>query len=175
MLWVKHLLRYLLIPYTDVGWSRTPLHSCKSTNQMFKVKQKQNTSAIGPNVLKIFSFTESCNSCSAFATMPFKSNSLWCANEEHSPTNSRCRHSPRLPGVESTLEHLTRPWSPGSFDGDLGVHCSRVNKLLGDVSCRQCLKIKIVKDISQHFLTLSLASKMSKNIASGIFSFMKPI
>ena len=115
MLWVKHLLRYLLIPYTDVGWSRTPLHSCKSTNQMFKVKQKQNTSAIGPNVLKIFSFTESCNSCSAFATMPFKSNSLWCANEEHSPTNSRCRHSPRLPGVESTLEHLTRfIWcSPG--------------------------------------------------------------
>ena len=195
MLCVNHLLRYLLIPYTDVGWSRTPLHSCKSTNQMFKVKQSKT-----PLLSVQMSWRSSPSRSPATPAVHFLPRCH--SNPTHYDAQTRNIHQPtlvvvilqdclawnlhlniwpgsfdvdqptnhpRLPGVESTLLNI---WP---FDVDLGVHCSRVNKLLGDISCRQCLKIEIVKVVSQLFLTLSLASKMSKNIASGIFPFMKPI
>ena len=170
MLWVNHLLRYLLIPYTDVGWSRTPLHSCKSTNQMFKVKQSKT-----PLLSVQMSWRSSPSLSPATPAMHLP---RCLSNPTHYDAQTRNVHQPTLVVVilqDCLAWNLHLNIWPGSFDVHLGVHCSRVNKLLGDISCRQCLKIKIVKDISQHFLTLSLASKMSKNIASGIFSFMKPI
>ena len=72
------------------------------------------TSAIGPNVLKIFSFTESCNSCHASFSLywscchsQINSHVQWFASVEHSPTSSLCRHSLRLPGVKYTWEFVT--------------------------------------------------------------------
>lgn len=61
----------------------------------------------------------------------------------------------------------------------LGVHCAWVDKLLCDISNCQCLSTKKITLIPclmscQSCATFSLASKMSKNNASGILPFMKP-
>ena len=76
------------------------------------------TSAIGPNVLKIFSFTESCNSCHASFSLywscchsQINSHVQWFASVEHSPTSSLCRHSLRLPGVKYTWEFVPHIYS----------------------------------------------------------------
>ena len=82
--------------------------------QVACLRRGKATSAIGPNVLKIFSFTESCNSCNASFNLfwswcySFINSFLrWYASVEHSPTSSLCRHSLRLPGLEYTWEFVT--------------------------------------------------------------------
>ena len=104
-----HLFRYLLIPYTEVGWSLTPLHSWTFTRCNFE-KSPNLTSAIGPRVLKIFSFTASCNSWRAFFYIPLAQRSIkflrWSPSVEPSPSSSpRCR-SPRPPEEDSASKNI---------------------------------------------------------------------
>ena len=96
----------------EVGPRSIPAHQ-----QTRYLRRRKATSAIGPNVLKIFSFTESCNSCHISLSLCWfccdshnKSlNLLWCANVEQSPTSSLCHHSPRLPSYKwwNTFENLS--------------------------------------------------------------------
>ena len=165
-----HLFRYLLIPYTEVGWSLTPLHSWTFTRCNFE-KSPNLTSAIGPRVLKIFSFTASCNSWRAFFIF-LSLNVPWNSYDDRQAWNL---HHPALL-VVVLQDRLRRTLLLRIFSQtDLGVHRARFHKLIRNISSCQRLNNTIDQLLNTFLSTCSRASRISNNRDSGILVFSKPL